>query len=319
MRAGALAKRGLGYERLAGAPASVFCAATSGFGQTGPFRDLATHGVAYDADRGPRCLPSAPRTASRPSRRTTRTSAPRPARSTPLARRARGRVRGPGPPGEGACLDVAQADAAVTWSAGALDAVMSRARAAEVAGTVPTPDPQSGGASMRVTPSGTVILRHVRRPDHPVPGVGASLLRAVLRGGRSTRSVGRRPRGGVRRAREWRPRVAARELRRDLRSYPRPAGVGSTSCSRSTSPGAPVHRVPELPEDPNFIARADVVQHDHPIAGPLRLLGTRSTSTPPRTDGAGTVDRRAQRRDPPRRSATTTSGSRPSAASGVVH
>src|SRR5690606_13532791 len=39
-------------------------------------------------------------------------------------------------------------------------------------------------------------------------------------------------------------------------------------------PGAPVHRVAELPEDPNFRARADVVEHDHPLAGPLRLLGT---------------------------------------------
>ena len=52
MRAGALAKRGLGYERLREVnPALVFCA-TSGFGQTGPFRDLATHGVAYDAYAG---------------------------------------------------------------------------------------------------------------------------------------------------------------------------------------------------------------------------------------------------------------------------
>ena len=49
MRAGALAKRGVGYEQLhAVNPGIVFCA-TSGSGQTGPFRDLATHGVAYDA------------------------------------------------------------------------------------------------------------------------------------------------------------------------------------------------------------------------------------------------------------------------------
>ncbi len=31
--------------------------------------------------------------------------------------------------------------------------------------------------------------------------------------------------------------------------------------------------MPELPEDPNFIARADIVEHDHPIAGRCTLLG----------------------------------------------
>ena len=61
------------------------------------------------------------------------------------------------------------------------------------------------------------------------------------------------------------------ELRREL------AGIFATRTQQEwvdfllevDVPGAPVHRVPELPEDPNFIARADIVAHDHPIAGPL--------------------------------------------------
>ena len=49
MRAGALERRGLGYDALrALKPSIVFCS-LSGLGQTGPYRDLATHGVAYDA------------------------------------------------------------------------------------------------------------------------------------------------------------------------------------------------------------------------------------------------------------------------------
>src|SRR4029453_13356064 len=52
VRRGGLAKRGLGYERLREVnPSLVFCA-TSGFGQTGPLRDLPTHGVAYAAYGG---------------------------------------------------------------------------------------------------------------------------------------------------------------------------------------------------------------------------------------------------------------------------
>src|SRR5438874_8685510 len=52
LRAGALARRGLGYDDLRAVnPALVFCS-LSGFGQTGPYRDLATHGVAYDAYSG---------------------------------------------------------------------------------------------------------------------------------------------------------------------------------------------------------------------------------------------------------------------------
>jgi crotonobetainyl-CoA:carnitine CoA-transferase CaiB-like acyl-CoA transferase len=48
MRAGALARRGLGYEALRAVnPSIVFCS-LSGFGSTGPYKDLPSHGIAVD-------------------------------------------------------------------------------------------------------------------------------------------------------------------------------------------------------------------------------------------------------------------------------
>jgi crotonobetainyl-CoA:carnitine CoA-transferase CaiB-like acyl-CoA transferase len=52
MRPGALAKRGLGYEDLKAVnPKIVFCT-LSGYGATGPYRDLPSHGIAYDTWAG---------------------------------------------------------------------------------------------------------------------------------------------------------------------------------------------------------------------------------------------------------------------------
>jgi crotonobetainyl-CoA:carnitine CoA-transferase CaiB-like acyl-CoA transferase len=52
MRPGALARRGLGYERLREVnPKIVFCT-LSGYGMTGPYRDLPAHGIAFDTWAG---------------------------------------------------------------------------------------------------------------------------------------------------------------------------------------------------------------------------------------------------------------------------
>ncbi|MDG2303194.1 MAG: CaiB/BaiF CoA-transferase family protein [Candidatus Binatia bacterium] len=52
MRPGALERRGLGWDRLRETnPALVYCA-ISGYGLTGPYRDMPSHGIAYDAWAG---------------------------------------------------------------------------------------------------------------------------------------------------------------------------------------------------------------------------------------------------------------------------
>jgi len=52
MRPGGLARRGLGYDRLRELnPKIVFCT-ISGYGATGPYQNLASHGIAYDAWAG---------------------------------------------------------------------------------------------------------------------------------------------------------------------------------------------------------------------------------------------------------------------------
>jgi crotonobetainyl-CoA:carnitine CoA-transferase CaiB-like acyl-CoA transferase len=52
MRPGALARRGLSYERLREVnPRIVFCT-ISGYGATGPYRDMPSHGIAYDTWAG---------------------------------------------------------------------------------------------------------------------------------------------------------------------------------------------------------------------------------------------------------------------------
>src|SRR5262245_34706217 len=52
MRPGALARRGLGWDELRAAnPKIVFCT-HSGYGMTGPYKDMPSHGIAYDAWAG---------------------------------------------------------------------------------------------------------------------------------------------------------------------------------------------------------------------------------------------------------------------------
>jgi crotonobetainyl-CoA:carnitine CoA-transferase CaiB-like acyl-CoA transferase len=52
MRPGGLDRRGLGYQRLREANPRVVMCTISGYGMTGPYRDLPSHGIAYDAWAG---------------------------------------------------------------------------------------------------------------------------------------------------------------------------------------------------------------------------------------------------------------------------
>ncbi|MFV2176441.1 CaiB/BaiF CoA transferase family protein, partial [Actinomadura sp. LOL_011] len=67
MRPGGLDRRGLGYDRLREANPRVVMLTITGYGMTGPYRDLPSHGIAYDAWAGtvapvpgPEGLPSIP-------------------------------------------------------------------------------------------------------------------------------------------------------------------------------------------------------------------------------------------------------------------
>lgn len=271
MRAGALAKRGVGYEQLRAVnPAVVFCA-TSGFGQTGPFRDLATHGVAYDAYAG---LAPPERTADGfpaiPSdyRDIGTQAGALYATIGILAAVTRARATG-----IGAHLDIAQADAAVAWSAGRLDAAMTSARVAELAGEPAAPARTGGGGG------GPVMTEAVRYQYYDTADGRLILFQASERHffERFCRAVGREDLLGDDLGAEFGEHASGDvELRREL------AAIFATRTQQQwvdfllevDVPGAPVHRVAELPEDPNFRARADIVEHDHPVAGPLRLLGS---------------------------------------------
>jgi crotonobetainyl-CoA:carnitine CoA-transferase CaiB-like acyl-CoA transferase len=67
MRPGGLDRRGLGFDRLRAANPKIVMLTISGYGMTGPYRDLPSHGIAYDAWAGtvapvpgPEGLPSIP-------------------------------------------------------------------------------------------------------------------------------------------------------------------------------------------------------------------------------------------------------------------
>ena len=52
MRPGALERRGLGYEKMREVNRRIVFCTISGYGMTGPYRDLPSHGIAYDAWAG---------------------------------------------------------------------------------------------------------------------------------------------------------------------------------------------------------------------------------------------------------------------------
>ena len=52
MRAGALARLGLGYDELSAANPALVFATLSGYGATGPYKDMPSHGIAYDTWSG---------------------------------------------------------------------------------------------------------------------------------------------------------------------------------------------------------------------------------------------------------------------------
>ncbi|MEY2435070.1 MAG: hypothetical protein QOC92_4795 [Acidimicrobiaceae bacterium] len=257
LRAGALARRGLGFEELSAInPALVFCA-VSGFGQTGPYRDLATHGVAYDAYAGlARPEQTADGFPAIPSRYFDIGTQAGALYSALAVVAAVNRARATG---KGAFIDVAQADAAVAWNAGRVDSLLNGGGGDAAGGA-------GLGAGVRYQYYATADDRHIlfqaserhfferfchaiERDDLLRPGSGAEF--------------GEHARGDV-------------ALRREL------AGIFATRTQAEwvsffiehDVPGAPVNTARELVDDPQFRDRSRVIDQDHPVAGPLRLLAT---------------------------------------------
>lgn len=264
MRPGALERRGVGYATLAELrPSLVFCS-LSGFGQTGPYRDLATHGVAYDAYAGlappevtEHGLPAIPRRYLDVGTQAGALYAAMAVLAAVVRARATGR---------GAYLDIAQADAAAAWSAaGRVDPLLSNASTGKG-----EPDlSESVRYQYYATADDRTILfqaserhfferfcRAVRREDL-LTGDGAEF--------------GEHARGDLALRRELAAIFATRTQEEWIRLF-----------IDADVPGSPVHTAKELLDDPHFRARSEVLEQEHPRAGPLRLL-----DTPIRSDRPG--------------------------------
>jgi crotonobetainyl-CoA:carnitine CoA-transferase CaiB-like acyl-CoA transferase len=255
LRAGAAERCGAGYEELRALnPALVYCS-LSGTGRSSPYQGLATHGVAYDAfaglappaidpdDGGPRIPPHVGIGMH---------AAPLFAAVAVCAALVKARDTG-----EGSCLDIAELDASVAWQAETL-----------ARGGTSEETPAGGGLSAavryqyyRTSDDRVVIFQASERKfwKNFCEAVGRLDLFEAKPGNR----VGDHASGDE-------------ELRREL------AAIFATRTQEEwialflevDVPGAPVHRVSELADDPHVRQRGLLMEQHHPIAGDIRILGT---------------------------------------------
>lgn len=253
LRAGALERRGLGYEVLAARNPALVFVSLSGFGQTGPYRDLATHGVAYDAYAG-----------LAPPERTADGFPAIPRRYLDIGTQAGALYAAFGvlaavlrarSTGEGTWLDVAQADAAVAFNAGRVDELLAGAE-------IPARD---GGMAESVryqyyaTADGrTILLQASER--HFFERFCRALGRDDLLAGRAGAEFGEHARGDVALRRELAAIFATRTQAEWVRFF-----------VEHDVPGAPVNRASDLVADPQFRAR---FARDGESSGGPRLVGS---------------------------------------------
>ena len=193
------------------------CSCTiSGYGMTGPYRDMPSHGIAYDVWAGIVAAQDRRRTASRTCPSTCR-SASTPVRSSARSGLLAGVLRAR-ETGEGCQLEIAQSDAAAaidwlrseTWHGVRTPAVGGhRQRGRQL---------RAARAGHRRHGSGRPlpVLRDHRRV-HPVHGVRARVLEELLRGRRPARPVRALARLAVRRPRARQHRAARDPARRSSR------------------------------------------------------------------------------------------------------
>ncbi len=253
LRAGAAERCGAGYETIRGAnPAIVYCS-VSGAGRSGPYAQLATHGIAYDAFAG--VAPPAVGEDGTPSI----------PRYTPI-----GMFAGPlygamavcaalvraKATGTGCHLDIAEIDAAVSWQAERLDAALNG---------LPVDAPEMADA---------VRYQYYRTKDDQVVLFQASERKFWQR---FCEGVGRRDlfeaKPGATVGDHARGDVALRdELAAIFRTRTRSEWI--RFFVEQDIPGAPVYGVEEIAGDPHFQERDLLFEQEHPVAGALKLFGT---------------------------------------------
>ena len=234
MRPGGLERRGLGYEALLEVnPAIVFCT-ISGYGATGPYKDMPSHGIAYDVwaglvqpeDRRRRLLRHARAPVDRHPRRAAVRCARRPGR------------RHPGP-GDGRGLTHRDRSVRRRCCDGlAAQRDVEGLRATRVGG--------HGQQGRRLRAASARHRRHARRRALPVlrdsrrarplPGVGAGVLAELLRRHRSARPV-RAPSGfPLRRPRPREHASCAPSCAPSSGTGPQPNGWRSATAATRRSP-----------------------------------------------------------------------------------
>ena len=312
MRPGGLARRGLGYEDLKAVnPTIVFCT-ISGYGMTGPYKDMPSHGIAYDTWAGLvnardrrggllRTSPSTRRSASTPARCSAR-SACSPASS------------GPARPARARCSRSRSPTPRPRWTGSA----PRRGRRTSGPRTrSPATRPTTSSAAPRAPPACATAsaTRSTRPPTTPraVHGVRAGVLEELLRG--------RRPAWTCSRSGPAAKYADHAKGNRELQAILREIFLTKTAAEwlefgdEVNTPIAPVNTPKTIAEDPQFQDRLGL-----PAGGGARRRAA-AVARQVRRRGEPGPDARRRRsastttRSSPTCSATTTRRSRAAAAS----
>jgi crotonobetainyl-CoA:carnitine CoA-transferase CaiB-like acyl-CoA transferase len=253
LRAGAAERCGADYETLrAQNPALVHCA-LSGAGRSGPYQHLATHGVAYDAFAGLAPPAMAPDGSPRIPLHTPvgMHAAPLYAAFAVCAALLRARATG-----QGASLDVAELDVAASWQAEQLGGAPG-----EAPGERPDLRASVRYQYYRTADDRVVIFQASERKFWR--NFCAALGRLDLFEAKPGAVAGDHARGDEALRAELAAIFATRTREEWVRFF-----------IEHDVPGGPVYEIGELPGDPHLRERGLLFEQRHPLAGPLRLVGT---------------------------------------------
>jgi crotonobetainyl-CoA:carnitine CoA-transferase CaiB-like acyl-CoA transferase len=274
LRAGTLDGYGVGYAQVRAVNRAIVYCALNGTGQSGPYAELATHGLAYDAYAG--LAPPALR----------EDGAPYIPSSTPVGIAAGSLYAALGVAaalvraqrtGEGRMLEVAQMDCSAAWQANAIDAAMNRMEV-----HYESMKDAVRYQYYRCRDGKCVVFQASEKKfwERFCDGIGRPELIA--------RSPNRQPSEHAR---------GDEELRAIL------AGIFATRTRAEwvqffiehDVPGGPVNDAADLAVDPHFQSRGLTFEQDHPRAGkwrsfgpPILVAGQRFSAAPAPEAGADT-------------------------------